>query len=113
MIYYYNNSADKKANFPFLFICPNISNDDVYYKRQLSFYPFNIHVLSTSAAYFYTYDKTIGKKGSDDVCSFLNNLDNKVPETVKELHIFYDNCAGQNKNYTVIRFPHSLIGRRF
>ena len=84
---------------------PNISTYDVYYKRQLSFYAFNIHVLSTSAAYFYTCDETIGKKGSDDVCSFLNNfLNNEVPETVKELNIFCDNCAGQNKNSTVIRF---------
>jgi len=94
--------------------CPNIPTNDVYYKRQLSFYAFNIHVLSTSASYFYTYDETIGKKGADDVCSFLANfLDNEVTETVKEVHIFCDSCAGQNKNYTVFRFLHSLVGERF
>lgn len=30
-------------------------------------------------------------------------------QTVRELIIFCDSCAGQNKNYTVIRFIHHLI----
>lgn len=50
---------------------PNISTHDVYYKRQLSYYNFNIHTLSNSDAIFYAYDETIGKKGSEDVASML------------------------------------------
>lgn len=32
---------------------PNITTNDVYYKRQLSVYIFNIHVLSTGDSIFY------------------------------------------------------------
>jgi hypothetical protein len=32
-----------------------------------------------------------------------------LDQTVRELIIFCDSCAGQNKNYTVIRFIHHLI----
>ena len=39
--------------------CLNISTQDVYYSRQLSFYSFNIHILSTQKVYFYCYDETV------------------------------------------------------
>lgn len=38
---------------------PNITTNDVYYKRQLSLYSLNIHVLSTSQAIFYTFPETV------------------------------------------------------
>lgn len=53
---------------------PNITTNDVYYKRQLSVYIFNIHVLSTGDSIFYIYPETIGHKGSDEVCSFLHHF---------------------------------------
>lgn len=56
-------SVDLSKNFQ----CPNIAINDVYYKRQLSTYIFNIHILSDSSSYFYVYLETIAKKGSDDV----------------------------------------------
>lgn len=58
--------------------CPNITTNDVYYRRQLSFYLFNIHTLSTQESVFYTYDQTIAKKGSDDVTSILYNFVNII-----------------------------------
>lgn len=86
---------------------PNITTGEVYYKRQLSFYMFNIHILSNGSSTFYTYDQTVAKKGSDDVASmlyhfFMNILD---PE-IREIHIFCDSCGGQNKNKTIIKFLH-------
>lgn len=53
---------------------PDISTSEVYFKRQLSFYVFNVHVLSTGVSVFYTYDQTEGKKGADDVVSMLNHF---------------------------------------
>lgn len=45
-------------NFPL----SKIPTNDVYYKRQLSVYLFNIHVLANSTSVFYVYPETIGKK---------------------------------------------------
>lgn len=33
---------------------PNITTNDVYYKRQLSMYSFNIHVLSDASSFFFS-----------------------------------------------------------
>lgn len=51
--------------------CPNITTNDVYYRRQLNFRRFNIHILSNLRSIFYTYDELIAKKGSGEVCSML------------------------------------------
>lgn len=89
---------------------PNISTNDVYYKRQLSVYSFNVHVLSNSQSIFYMYPETIGRKGSDEVCSFLHDfVYNFLDERVRHLNIFCDSCGGQNKNYTVFRYIHHLV----
>lgn len=79
---------------------PNISTNDVYYKRQLSVFTFNIHVLSNSESYFYCYDETIGGKGADEVVSMLHHfIFTQLNEDVKHVELFCDNCGGQNKNY--------------
>jgi hypothetical protein len=90
--------------------CPNITTNDVYYKRQLSFYAMNIHILSSNAAYFFGYDETITKKGADDVVSIVDCfIASFVPPNVTDLSIFCDSCAGQNKNYTVLRYLHYCV----
>ena len=51
---------DYQKNLP----CPNITTQDVYYSRQLSFHSFNIHVLSSDKVFFFNcYDETVCKKG--------------------------------------------------
>lgn len=83
---------------------PNITTNDVYYKRQLTFISFNIHVLSNSDSIFYKYSQTISKKGADEVVSFLNRFE-ILPASVRNLQFFFcDFCARQNKNNTVIRY---------
>ena len=89
---------------------PNITTNDVYYKRQLTFISFNIHLLGCNDVIFYTYPQTIAKKGADNVASLLNHFCFEVlSPTVRHLEIFCDSCAGQNKNYTIFRFLHYLI----
>ncbi|XP_050308916.1 uncharacterized protein LOC126745187 [Anthonomus grandis grandis] len=51
---------------------PNVTTNDVYYKRQLTFISFNIHELACNNAIFYTYNETIGK-GANEVVSMLNH----------------------------------------
>ena len=76
----------------------------------MSLYSFNIHELASRDAYFYCYDETIAKKGSNDVVSMLDNfIESFVPKTVSHLHIFCDSCAGQNKNYGMMRYLHYLV----
>ncbi|KAK9754394.1 hypothetical protein QE152_g1328 [Popillia japonica] len=89
---------------------PNIPTNDVYYLRQLSMYSFNIHVLASSMALFYTYPENLAKKGSDEVCSFLFHfLMNYLQPEVKHLHIFCDSAGGQNKNFSMFRFMHFMV----
>lgn len=57
-------SIDKEAIclvFAKNLLAPNITTNDVYYKRQMSTF-FNIHVLSTSQCVFYGYPETVGKR---------------------------------------------------
>lgn len=89
---------------------PNITSNETYYKRQLTFNSFNIHALASSDSYFYCYDETIAKKGADEVCSFLHHyIFTKLNANVRELVIFCDSCGGQNKNYCMFRFIHYVV----
>lgn len=97
---------DFSKNYP----CPNINTNDVYYRRQLSLYAFNIHVLSDSTSIFYVYPQTIANKGSDEVASFLHHfVYNHLDKDVTHLEIFSDSCGGQNKNKTLLRLLHYLV----
>ncbi|XP_069687825.1 uncharacterized protein [Periplaneta americana] len=89
---------------------PNISTNDVYYRRQLSVYSFNIHQLSDETSVFYTYTEDIGRKGANEVVSFLNHFVTEIMDKkVRHLEIFCDSCSGQNKNYTVLRYLNYLV----
>lgn len=69
-----------------------------------------IHVLSNNQSLFYTYPQIIAKKGADEVMPFLYHFSmNVLNQKVKHLHIFCDSCAGQNKNFTLVRFLHFLV----
>ncbi|XP_012561033.1 uncharacterized protein LOC105846628 [Hydra vulgaris] len=87
--------------------CPNVSTNDVYYRRQLSMYTFNIHCLGSNSVHLFCYDETYGQKGADNVASMLEYyFEDIIPKDVSHLQLFCDSCAGQNKNWTVIRFLH-------
>ncbi|XP_050301580.1 uncharacterized protein LOC126739803 [Anthonomus grandis grandis] len=89
---------------------PNVTTNDVYYKRQLTFISFNIHELACNNAIFYIYNETIGGKGANEVVSMLNDyIFTKLKPSVLHLNIFCDSCAGQNKNFTVFRYLHYVV----
>lgn len=106
----YNNKEAIVMDFQKNLSIPNITTNDVYYRRQLSFFAFNIHILSTQESFFYTYPEYSGHKGADEVSSMLFDfIFNQLSNSVRELHIYCDSCCGQNKNFTVIRFLHYLV----
>ena len=81
---------------------PNISTNDVYYRRQLSLYSFNIHVLSTSESFFYCYPETVGGTGSDEVVSMLHNfIFTKVLPLLDEWNTLFMKCAPMEKNVNI------------
>ena len=82
------------------FLVFNTSTSNVYYKRQLSVFSFNIHILLTSQSVFYTYPETNGRKGSDEVCLTIYHFNNFLLSRVRVLDIFCDSSREQNKNYS-------------
>ncbi|KAJ8884116.1 hypothetical protein PR048_015973 [Dryococelus australis] len=89
---------------------PNISTNDVYYKRQLPVFTFKIRILSSNESYFYCYDETIGWKGTDEVVFMLYHfISTQLNQEIKRFEIFCDSCCGQNKNYTAIRYLHYVV----
>lgn len=97
---------DYQQNLPL----PVSSSGEVFYKIQLWVYNFCIHVGSSKKSYFYVYDETVGAKGQNEVASLIFHfLNNYLRPEVTEIHIFSDNCASQNKNYTLVQFLFSLI----
>lgn len=58
----------------------------------------------------FVWDEVTAKRGAIEMCSCINKfIDIFVPPEVKKLHIFSDNCSGQNKNFTLLMFYLSCI----
>lgn len=88
---------------------PNIPIQEIFYLRQLWVNCFGVKNLNTNESVFYVYHEGVANKGANEVCSMiLHYLDHFLGKNIRELHLFSDNCPGQNKNHTVIRFLLSL-----
>lgn len=89
---------------------PKIPIQDIFYMRQLWVYMFGVHNMKTNTSVLYTYHEGIARKGANEVCTFLlNYITEYVPHTVKELRLFSDGAAGQNKNHIMIRLCQALV----
>lgn len=99
-------SFDFQQNMPL----PHIPCGDVFYKRQLWCYNLCIYSGKTGQSYFYMYDEITGKKGQNEVISFLNHfLKNKLSSGVKKMYIFTDNCSSQNKNKALFQYLYTIV----
>lgn len=89
---------------------PCIPVQDTFYLHQLTVNVFNIHNLKTGKTFFYIYHEGLGRKGPNEVCSFIMDyIKREIPESIQHLHIFSDGCGGQNKNHCVIRMCRALV----
>lgn len=80
---------------------PKIPMQEVVYLRQLTLQVFCIYNTKTKQSHF-TF--TMKVKQRNDVTSFIiNYIKEMVPKEVNELHLFSDNCWGQNKNRTLCK----------
>jgi len=83
---------------------------DTFYLRLINVYVFAMHNLKKNTVKLYLYHEGDDRKGPNDVCSFLlHYLSTEIPESVKTLHLYSDNCGGQNKNHALAKMLLALV----
>lgn len=94
---------------------PNIPVQDIFYYRQLTVNVFCVTDLASNKSKLYVYHQGVGGKGPNSVTSFLHDYISKnvMNKGVKHLYLFSDNCGGQNKNHTVVRYFNALTELKF
>lgn len=66
---------------------------------------FCVFECSSKKSYMYMYDEVTGKKGPNEVISFINHyFDNIMRQDVATLYLFSDNCGAQNKNNILVQY---------
>ncbi len=81
-----------------------------YYKRQLWVHNFNIHNMATEAATVFMYAEHFALKSPNEVISCLEfYIEKCLQQDAKVLHLFCDNCFGQNKNRYVFLYLETLV----
>lgn len=82
---------------------PNIPVQEIFYMRQLWVNIFCIHDVKTNNAKMYMYMRF--------ALSFYIIFENCVSINTKNIVLFSDGAAGQNKNHIVVRFLMNLCDR--
>lgn len=89
---------------------PDIPVQDIFYYRQLTVNMFCITNLKDNSSKLYVYHEGICHKGPNEVTSFIHEYVNtELNDRVKTLFLFSDNCGGQNKNHTIVRYCNALV----
>lgn len=89
---------------------PKITTNRAFYLRQLSFYNFGIHSISTDGtiSYMMNWTENVAGRGANEILSCLYDfILNIGPKT--NLEAWSDSCPGQNKNFYLIAFYQYLI----
>ncbi|XP_072402171.1 uncharacterized protein [Diabrotica undecimpunctata] len=81
-------------------VLPKVPIQDAFYAQQLSFYCFCVTDVDIKKPVFYTWMEHQAKRGSAETSSALRDFLNKSEfgSGIKQLRLFADGCAGQNKN---------------
>lgn len=98
-------SFDYMQNLPL----PHIRTNAVFYARQLWLYVFGVHNDGNNNATMFSYDETVGRKWQNEVASLLFQYLRSNDVTTKNLILISDGCAGQNKNYVLMKFLYLLV----
>jgi len=96
---------DYQQNLPL----PHIPCGDVFYKRQLWVYNLCITSGRSGKSYFFLYDEATGRKGQNEVISFLHHYFSEIMDSqVETVFIFTDNCSAPNKNNALVQYLYTL-----
>ncbi|CAL4233963.1 unnamed protein product, partial [Meganyctiphanes norvegica] len=83
--------------------CPRLNNQRAYFRKKFNYHNFCIYDLNSCKANCFLWDETMAMKGSNEINScLLKWIELNKSDGFKDLVIFADNCAGQNKNIYVI-----------
>ena len=81
---------------------PKLVTNMAFYSRKVNAYNCGIHDLNTGKGHMFMWPENVAKRGSNEVASCLYKyIETYVNPKIKELVIFSDNCAGQNKNLNI------------
>lgn len=83
---------------------PVLTCNKVYYSRQLWTYNLAIHNLGENHACMMMWNESEAGRGSQEIGSCLLKYVLQLPQTVKQIIAFSDNCGGQNKNQLISKF---------
>lgn len=93
---------------------PSIPIQSTFYWRQLTVNVFSVCNVAKNTSKFYLSDERCAGKGPDETASYLYDyVMTEIPKEVKRLHVFADNCPGQNKNNVLLSFFSFLTQDRF
>lgn len=81
---------------------PTLTHSQMYYSRQLSVYNLCIHVGDSGKSYMCVWHEGIAGRGANEVCSCFLKVTTSGLTTKKNIQLWCDNCAGQNKNQMLI-----------
>ncbi|KAL4126288.1 hypothetical protein QTP88_010510 [Uroleucon formosanum] len=77
---------------------PTLTHSQMYYSRQLSVYNLCLHVGDTKKSYMCVWHEGVASRGANEIGSCLIKVATSGITTKKNIQIWCDNCAGQNKN---------------
>ncbi|GFO13679.1 DNA repair protein rhp54 [Plakobranchus ocellatus] len=82
-----------------ILLCPHGPSSSFYYKRRLGVYKFTIYDYKNGDGLCYMWPESEGRRGPNEVTScFFDYMKERSLQSVKEIHMFSDNCGGQNRN---------------
>lgn len=93
---------------------PCLTNAQSFYKLKLWTFNFTICDMTENQFSCMVWNESIGKRGSNEIASCILKWISSLPQDVKEITFWSDNCAGQNRNINLLffyswilyKFPH-------
>lgn len=85
----------------------------LYYSRKYSYLNFTVYESKTQNTFCYLWGECDGKRGSNEICTFLYKYIQKVDTrgTIKSLSLYCDSCSGQNKNRQIVSMLYYALQR--